>query len=132
MASKGEDRHSPVNSPVIGVMPSIVKEKRNVRPGSSQYVQVKQIHQRLTETLAVMKPTDPSSTLAIDQLKIAQIAVAKAHLLLTAASQEQPASDKTDRCGQQPTMIERAELFHQWRAKRGEVDDLVQPHELPA
>ena len=132
MASKDEDRHSSVNSPVTGVIPSLIKGKRNLRSGSSQDVHVKQIHQRLTETLAVMKPTDPSSTLAIDQLKIAQMAVAKAYILLTAASQEQPVSDKTDRCGQQPTMIERAELFHQWRAKRGEVDDSEQPRELLA
>jgi hypothetical protein len=129
MASKCEDRHGPVNSPVTGVIPSIIKRKVKGRPGSSQYVQVKQIHQRLTETIAAMQPIDKSSILAIDQLKIAQIAVATAHTLLTAACQEQPSSDKTDTCGQQPTMIGRAEIFHQWRAKLGEVPDLVQPHE---
>ena len=129
MASKCEDRHGPVNSPVTGVIPSIIKRKVKGRPGSSQYVQVKPIHQRLTETIAAMQPIDKSSILAIDQLKIAQIAVATAHTLLTAACQEQPSSDKTDTCGQQPTMIGRAEIFHQWRAKLGEVPDLVQPHE---
>ena len=129
MASQCEDRHGPDNSPVTGVMPSTVKRKMSVRPGSSHYGQVEQIHQRLTETIAVMQPIDSPSTLAIDQLKIAQIAVAKAHIILTAASQEQPSSNKTDKRGQQPTMIERAELFHQWRVKRGEVNDLVQPQE---
>ena len=129
MASKGEDRHDSVNSPVTGVIPSIVKRKRDLQSGSSQDVHVKQIHPRLTETLSVMKPTDPSSTSAIDQLKIAQMAVAKAYIFLTAASQEQPVLDKTDRSGQQLTMIERAELFHQWRVKRGEVYELQQPRE---
>ena len=132
MASKGVDRHSPVNPHVTGVMPSIVKEKRNMRPGRSQYLQVKQIHQGLTETITVMKPIDPTSTSAIDQLKIAQIAVAKARILLAASSQEQLASDKTGKCSQQPTMLERAELFHQWRAKRSGKDNFVKPHELPA
>jgi hypothetical protein len=56
-----------------------------------------------------MNPTDPSSTSAIDQLKIAQMAVAKAYIFLTAASQEQPVLDKTD-SGQQLTMIARRAL----------------------
>ena len=73
-----------------------------------------------------MQPIDSPSTLAIDQLKVAQIAVAKALVILTDASQEPPSPNKTDKRGQQPTMIERAELFHQWRVKRGEVNDLVQ------
>ena len=79
MASKCEDRHGPVNSPVTGVIPSIIKRKVKGRPGSSQYVQVKQIHQMLTESIAEMQPVDQLSSLAIEQLKIAQIAVATAH-----------------------------------------------------
>jgi len=83
----------------------------------------------LTESIAEMQPVDQLSSLAIEQLKIAQIAVATAHTLLAADSQEYLSSDKTGTRGQQLTMIGRAGIFHQWRAKLAEVTDLVQPRE---
>ena len=129
MASKRKDRHGPVIAPVTCAIPCIMKKKVKGRPDSSQYLQVKQIHQMLTESIAEMQPVDQLSSLAIEQLKIAQIAVATAHTLLAADSPEYLSSDKTGTRGQQLTMIGRAGIFHQWRAKLAEVTALVQPRE---
>ena len=44
MASKRVDEHSPFNPRLSGAMPSVVKEKGNMRSCKSQYLQVKKIH----------------------------------------------------------------------------------------
>jgi hypothetical protein len=113
-------------------MPSIVKEKGNMRSCKSQYLQVKKIHRELTETITEMKSIDPTSTAAIDQLEIAQVAVAKARTLFAASSQEELASNKKGKCDKQPTMLERAELFQQWQAKRSGEANYLSPDEIPA
>ena len=132
MTVKLVDRHSLSSSQLIRAMPSVVEEKGNIRPCNSQYLQVKQIHRGLTETISEMKSIDSTSTLVIDQLKVAQAAVEKACTLLTDSSQRQLAPDKRSKHGQQPTMLEPAELFQQWQAKRGGEANHRGPDEVPA
>jgi recombinational DNA repair ATPase RecF len=95
-----------------------VEKKRKLFNCSEHYIRIKQIKSALAAVVAEIDPKDATTSEVFGHLTKAHGAVKAASSLLAGNSRVQRTlTDKSDfDC--QPTMLERANIFHHWHASR--------------
>ena len=95
-----------------------VEKKRKLFNCSEHYIRIKQIKSALAAVVAEIDPKDATTSEVFGHLTKAHGAVEAASSLLAGNScVQRTLTDKSDfDC--QPTMLERANIFHHWHASR--------------